>query len=330
MNFRHLLQVHSIRKAVLYLPSLPLASLLIVPLAWEATRPVEALAGTALPPNQYIRSSERDILIAQASDSFTIAFENQCSSTSLDIAINFKNMNDQWETKYWFNFSPGERARLSNVVSRNSIFYYFAKSTDGSGREWRGNDYTATIDGRSYGMKKASMGDRFVNWTQSLSCSGERPPSLRPPTTSEARGESYKDIGGGWAGGTAVLYRNGSLIVNGRAVSNANNSATYAAMFVVGVDSRGRALFVSNLFNLPTACGQWDPTCSSDRSQSFQQSINSDLATYVDRLDVFVTGRDQPGGWQRWRTNIREAVNTWNDLPPEVKAAAAAAAAGGG
>jgi hypothetical protein len=273
-------------------------------------------------------ASQSVTLIAQNRDRFTIAFGNQCSSTSFDLAINYKDIDGQWKTSAWYNFKPGERSRL-NVQTANSIFYYYARATDGSGRYWGGSDFSLAVSGQTFGAKQVNMGSSFVDYTQNLSCAGETSPYLQPPATSEARGENYEDIGGGWAGGKAVLYRNGSLIVTGRAVSNANNSATYAGIYVVGVDSRGRALFVSDFFRLPTACGRWDPTCSSDTGGSYSMNLSPAIAQYVNRLDVIVSGRDQPSSWQRWRSNIQEAVKTYNDLPPEVKAAMAAAAAGG-
>lgn len=302
------------------------ASLFLVSSSLSDWTRVAIAANRSLEPT--VSAGQGNILIAQNRDRFTIAFGNQCSSTSYDLAINYMDMNGQWRTSAWYTFKPGERSRL-DVQTGNSIFYYYAKATDGSGRYWGGSDFSLAVSGQTYGARKVNMGSSFVDYTHNLSCTGEAPPYLQPPSTSEARGENYEDIGGGWAGGKAVLYRNGSLIVTGRAASNANNSATYAGIYVVGVDSRGRALFVSDFFRLPTACGRWDPTCSSDTGGSYSMNVSPAIAQYVNRLDVIVSGRDQPSSWQRWRSNIQEAVKTYNDLPPEVKAAMAAAAAGG-
>jgi hypothetical protein len=142
--------------------------------------------------------------------------------------------------------------------------------------------------------------------------------------TGEARGQNYVDMGGGWAGAQATLYRDGLLVIASQAVSNANNSGTRGRVFVVGVDRRGRSLFVSQSFDIPTACGRWD-TCSSDRSQNFQQRISSDIAKYVARLDVYP--EDRGGGRsarEAFRVAITESCAAYDDLPVAARAAIAA------
>ena len=130
-------------------------------------------------------------------------------------------------------------------------------------------------------------------------------------------------MGGGWAGAQATIYRDGLLVVASRAVSNARNSGTRGRVFVVGVDRRGRSLFVSQSFDIPTACGRWD-TCSSDRSQNFQQRISSDIARYVARLDVYP--EDRGGGRsarEALRVTITQSCAAYDDLPVAARAAIA-------
>jgi uncharacterized membrane protein len=110
-------------------------------------------------------------LIAQSSNS--ISFRNSCSSP-LEVAIYFKNLSGQWETKAWYSFSPDEKARLTGVDTRNRYLYYYAKATDGSGKVWSGNDTRQPISGRLYDMKKFDIGPRTVDYTHTLTCPAEQ------------------------------------------------------------------------------------------------------------------------------------------------------------
>ena len=109
----------------------------------------------------------KSILLAQSSN--TISFRNACSSP-FRLAIHFKNLSGQWETKAWYSFSPGEQSRLNGVDTRNRYLFYYAEATDGSGKVWSSNDTSQTIGGRTYNMKKFDIGSQVVNWTQTLTC----------------------------------------------------------------------------------------------------------------------------------------------------------------
>ena len=141
-------------------------------------------------------------------------------------------------------------------------------------------------------------------------------------TSSEVVGERYEDMGGGWGGAKATLYRNGLLVIEGRAVSNANTSGTRTTVNVVGVDRRGNALFVSQHLDIPTACGRWD-TCPSDRSGRSDQQINPEIAKYVSRLNIHLSDRQGPTVYQNFVRNIREACSSYQELPAGVRQAIA-------
>jgi hypothetical protein len=147
---------------------------------------------------------------------------------------------------------------------------------------------------------------------------------LSAETSSEVRGgKGPTNMGGGWAEASGTFYRNGLLVVEGHSRSDSRTSGTYAQIFVVGVDSRGRSLFVSNLFDMPTACSLLD-TCSSERRTNFQQQVNSDLAQYVAKVDVYVA--DRSGGRsarEAFKTAITESCAAYDDLPVAARAAIA-------
>ena len=166
------------------------------------------------------------------------------------------------------------------------------------------------------------------NQRWSIGSSGNSSPSSSgtapAETSSEVVGERYEDMGGGWGGAKATLYRNGVLVIEGRAVSNANNSGTRTTVNVVGVDRRGNALFVSTHLDIPTACGRWDPTCPSDRRGNSTQQINSEVAKYVNRLNIHISDRNGPTVYQNFVRNIREACSSYQELPSSVRMGVAA------
>jgi uncharacterized membrane protein len=118
-------------------------------------------------PIEFSSRSENPILLAQSSN--TISFRNACSSP-FRLAIHFKNLSGQWETKAWYSFSSAEQSRLNGVDTRNRYLYYYAEATDGSGKVWSANDTSQTVSGRTYEMKKIDVGSQSVNWTQTLTC----------------------------------------------------------------------------------------------------------------------------------------------------------------
>jgi len=73
-----------------------------------------------------------------------IYIRNECSHP-IRMALHFLSSDTgSWETGVW-RFDAGEGYFLRNDKTRirtnNKVIYLFAKSTDGSGKEWGGNDY---------------------------------------------------------------------------------------------------------------------------------------------------------------------------------------------
>ncbi|WP_341739968.1 MAG: hypothetical protein P2A85_13795 [Microcoleus anatoxicus] len=134
------------------------------------------------------------------------------------------------------------------------------------------------------------------------------------------QGHGRKSMGGGYAEANATFYRNGLIVIQTHAVSSSYTSGTKGSVFVVGSDSKGRALFASQVFDIPTACSKPD-SCSSNRSGSNQFQINPEVAKYIAKIDIFV--QDRSGGRSAREVvnhTIKEVYATYNDLPPEVKA----------
>ncbi|MGY5452589.1 ankyrin repeat domain-containing protein [Agarivorans sp. MS3-6] len=77
----------------------------------------------------------------QSAEVVRIAFKNKTGSM-VQVAIRYKNSDDEWVTKEWYNIEAGE----TNTIARtnNRVFYYFAMTDDG---EWRGTDNYYYVQG---------------------------------------------------------------------------------------------------------------------------------------------------------------------------------------
>ncbi len=149
---------------------------------------------------------------------------------------------------------------------------------------------------------------------------------LPPETSPQVKAEKYLNMGGGWGGATATLNRDGYLVIEGRAVSDSATTATRTSVFVVGLDRRGRTLFVSKKYDIKTACGRWDPTCPSERVDTFTERIEPELARYVAQLNVYVGEHGSTGfqaSLERIKENIRATCSSYEDLPVAARAAIA-------
>lgn len=277
---------------------------------------VAVITGVAL------ATSSMFIAMPARAEGFDIGFFNACRSKSLNVAVSFKDSSGSWTDKGMFNFSPEERAGLTGVQTTNRTFYYYAEATDGS-LSWRSEDQpTLTVNGRSFKPRKETANVSSGTYFVTLTCPGETAFST-PESSTEVVGESYEDMGGGWGGAKAILYRNGPLVIEGRAVSNANNSGTRTTVNVVGVDTRGNAIFVSQPLDIPTACGRWDPSCPSDRRGRSDQNISPEVAKYVSRLNIHISDRQGPTIYNNFVRNISEACSSFTNLPTGVRAAVA-------
>jgi hypothetical protein len=226
-----------------------------------------------------------------------------------------------------WNFAGGESANLAMQDNRINI-----------GGDWGiqivfGNGVTSCISpvadvGRfENGRYIVAATDIYrSNTSSSTSTSSSSANLLAPETSPQVTAQNYVDMGGGWGGARATLNRDGYLVIEGQAVSNANNTATRTSVFVVGIDRRGRTLFVSNKYDIRTACGRWDPTCPSERADTFTESIAPELAQYVAQLNVYA-GEHGSTGFQasldRINQNVRAACASYDDLPVAARAAIA-------
>ena len=181
--------------------------------------------------------------------------------------------------------------------------------------------YEVTTSDIARGSFSDSNAGAFSNSSSSSSASRT---NLAEETSSEILGGvGPTGMGGGWAEASATFYRNGLLMVRGHARSDSNTSGVYAAYIVVGVDRRGRAIFVSNVLKMPTVCSKLD-TCSHNVSDTLRDNINPEIAKYVVKIDVYAKTTSQGHSFREATIRtITEACATYDDLPAIARAAIA-------
>lgn len=89
-----------------------------------------------------------------------IQYTNKCDEP-LNLAINYKNLNDDWVTDGWWTLQPGESANVANT--KNNIFYYYGVTQDND-YVWEGTDTFQKVNGtnKSYGFREFDM--NMKNW----------------------------------------------------------------------------------------------------------------------------------------------------------------------
>jgi hypothetical protein len=102
-------------------------------------------------------------------------FRNNCHKP-VRLVLRYKQLSGQWITQGWYSFDGNEASYLNSepgvkLRSNNSIFYYYAESTDGSGSVWSG-DENREFGGQSLPMKKKEVSlDSDSDWNLGIRCS---------------------------------------------------------------------------------------------------------------------------------------------------------------
>lgn len=119
----------------------------------------------------------------------------------------------------------------------------------------------------------------------------------------------------------ATLYRNGLFTVQTTATSEHwTRGLRGHSLFVVMVDEKGRAVWVSQLFRPPTIGGRTDPSTSSIRKDTFTENIPEVAAQATRSMDIFQSGGSLMNARADWIKRIKEM----KDVAEELKRAQAA------
>jgi uncharacterized membrane protein len=85
----------------------------------------------------------------------SLTVENRCHKDII-VAVHYKGSRGNWDTTSFVRI-PARSPKQAVAYSNNSIFYYYAESTTGSGKtRWSGNRNTR-VEGQIYPMKQVSL-----------------------------------------------------------------------------------------------------------------------------------------------------------------------------
>jgi hypothetical protein len=139
------------------------------------------------------------------------------------------------------------------------------------------------------------------------------------PAAAQAQvvGVNNADIGyGKHVESRATQYTNGLLMLD----SFSKNDNWWYGMrprtLVVNVDSAGRAIWVSPVFNSATICGVMDPTCASQRREFFNAGYPAAVGQHTARLDIYHA--DNPN-YINLRNSLIDAIKAGGDVAQAVK-----------
>lgn len=93
-------------------------------------------------------------------------------------------------------------------------------------------------------------------------------------------------VGGKWIQTWGTLYRNGLLNASTFTRTNLAFVGLRGQVFVTYVNRIGDAIWVSEVHTIPTRCGTWDPTCGSNGTTAWSDTVPVEVAQETIRVDV--------------------------------------------
>ena len=98
---------------------------------------------------------------------YRLKFKNKCIKP-IKVAIRYLDFKDKWGSKGWWTIEPGKTVYVEN--SPNSIFYYYAKTLDGS-LVWSDKDNLRDFNGKKYGFRKLQKStSKYGSWVTDITC----------------------------------------------------------------------------------------------------------------------------------------------------------------
>jgi len=99
---------------------------------------------------------------------YRLKFRNKCAKP-VKVLIRYLDFNDTWKSKGWWEIDTDKTVYVED--SPNSIFYYYAKTTDGK-LVWSDKDNLRDFNGTNYGFRKLEKSNRdYGSWITDITCS---------------------------------------------------------------------------------------------------------------------------------------------------------------
>jgi hypothetical protein len=138
-----------------------------------------------------------------------------------------------------------------------------------------------------------------------------------PAAANAATGYNAQDIGSGkHVTSSATQYANGLMMLD----SFAKNDNWFYGMrpktLIVSVDANNNAIWVSHEFDSATVCGVMDPSCASQRRETFSEAEPAAIGRNAVRLDIYHA--DNPN-YVNLRNQLIDVIKAGADVAQEVK-----------
>ncbi len=236
-------------------------------------------------------------------------FKNNCINP-VRLAIRYQNVNNQWRSIGWWKVNFGQQITLKHqnypLRSNNSIWYFFAEATDGSGRQWKGN-HNINVNGENYGMleRKVQNGQDF---RFGVNCDNAQ---LLPPIEHQQLTELQNHRR---AKTNIRLSRNGFLEAKTRVWTAAHYQGFHGGGVVFFRDGNGNTIGFAETPQIGVD-GLYVPGLVSDRTVIWSHNIGRETARKTRSIHIEHTVNPK----NQFHARIQDLVNIINQLCPNRK-----------
>lgn len=121
-----------------------------------------------------------------------------------------------------------------------------------------------------------------------------------------------------------TLYKNGQLAIQTKCWSRKRfGGLTGQSLFVVCVDDKGNAIWVSKAFPCKTVGGLADVGTASEHTQTHTEALPEAIGKHTKAIDIFHDAGDISKRRQDQVEDVKKAIEQASDVAAEVKAAVA-------
>lgn len=112
-----------------------------------------------------------------------------------------------------------------------------------------------------------------------------------------------------------TLYRNGKLVIQTRSWSRKSTGGLKGqTVFVVAVDDKGNAIWVSQVHKLRTVGGRKDPTTASDRTDTNSETWPEVIARHTKSIDIYHSAGDLSQSRESQKRAILESAQAIKEI----------------
>ncbi|EDP94237.1 DUF1036 domain-containing protein [Kordia algicida OT-1] len=122
---------------------------------------------------------------------YRLKFRNKCIKP-IKVLIRYLDFNNKWVSKGWWTIDTNKTVYVED--SPNSIFYYYAKTTDGK-LVWSDNDNMRDYKGTKYGFRKLEKSNQdYGSWISNITCTNQTNSQTTTTQTTSTSTTNTRDV----------------------------------------------------------------------------------------------------------------------------------------